>query len=472
MKDILFDPEQQTLAEILRVNRSRYLAVNDREPRRILVHNARFIFTVDASQNVVVKRNTSIMIEDGMITDVFLAKSRPLDLSNVDMVYNAGSRGGIIVTPGFVNTHAHPPMYLLRSSLFFEEGEDLEDALRDMASLEQKMDAQAFLFSALGDFTEEQKSGITTTLSHYAVFEPVEEAATLCRHNVVNAVSAASNSHPKNSPALVEKFLKKKGTFTTPAIAIHYLYKAAPRDLRAIARMQKRYGALFTCHFAETNVPADECVKKFGMREIEVLEKFGLLNERTVISHVVRVTPEEIRRLVKARVGIAHLPTSNLIHKSGKFDLPVFVQAGGLRRVSLGTDSVISKNRLDLLTEAFETRVVHNERHTVSYNDLFAMMTDNGARVLGLENVGRIAKGYRADIAFWKLKDRGFLPYDEGNPMTLIGNMITHGGRNIRDLMIGGRFVISNRLHNLVNESKLIMKLQDEHMRMRKKLNK
>lgn len=470
MKDIILDPEKRTLAEILRINRSRYLVVNDREPRRILIHNIRFLFTVEGDEGVVVKRNTSVLIEDGVIVDVFEAKSRPLDLSNVDMVYNAGSRGGIVVTPGFVNTHAHPPMYLLRSSLFFEEGENLETALADMAALEGKMDEQAFLFSTLGDLTEEQKSGITTTLSHYAVFNPVEEAAELCHHRVMNAVSAVSNSHPKNSPALVEKFLKKKGTFTTPAIAIHYLYKANPHILRAIARMQKKYGAIFTCHFAETNVPAEECVKKFGMREVDVLEKFGLLNERTVISHVVRVTPDEIRRLVKARVGIAHLPTSNLIHKSGRFDLPSFVQANGLGRVSLGTDSVISKNRLDLLTEALETRIVHNERHTVSYQDLFAMMTDNGARVLGLKDVGRIAKGYKADLAFWKLKDRGFLPYDERNPMTLIGNMITHGGRNIRDLMIGGRFVISNRLHNLVNESALIMKLQDEHMRLRRKL--
>ena len=95
------------------------------------------------------------------------------------------------------------------------------------------------------------------------------------------------------------------------------------------------------------------------------------------------------------------------------------------------------------------------------------MMTINGARVLGEEKLGRIAPGYKADIAFWKLRDRGFIPFDENDPKTLVGNIISHGGRNIRDLMINGRFVISNRVHNLVNETELLDDIQAAHMSVR-----
>jgi cytosine/adenosine deaminase-related metal-dependent hydrolase len=83
---------------------------------------------------------------------------------------------------------------------------------------------------------------------------------------------------------------------------------------------------------------------------------------------------------------------------------------------------------------------------------------------------GKILPGYKADLAFWKLKDRGFIPYDENDPMTLIGNIITHGGRYVRDLMINGKFIISDRKHLLVNESKLLEKTQIAHMAMRNKV--
>ncbi len=97
-------------------------------------------------------------------------------------------------------------------------------------------------------------------------------------------------------------------------------------------------------------------------------------------------------------------------------------------------------------------------------------MTINGARVLRLADRGKILPGYKADLAFWKLKDRGFIPYDEKNPLTLIGNMITHGGRIVRDLMIDGRFVICARRHTLLDESKLLGKIQQAHTRVRARL--
>ena len=99
-------------------------------------------------------------------------------------------------------------------------------------------------------------------------------------------------------------------------------------------------------------------------------------------------------------------------------------------------------------------------------------MTSQAAEILHLKKVGRILPGFRADLAFWKLKDRGFMPYDESKPVSLIGNMITHGGRNIRDLMINGEFIISNRLHNVINESQLMMELQIAHMKLRRRIGK
>ena len=115
---------------------------------------------------------------------------------------------------------------------------------------------------------------------------------------------------------------------------------------------------------------------------------------------------------------------------------------------------------------------MHQDKFVIYYEELFKMMTSNAADMLNMKDRGRILPGFRADLAFWKVRDRGFVPYDEDNPASIIGNMITHGGRNVRDLMINGEFVISNRRHNLVNETRVLDELQSHHQQLRKRVPK
>ena len=350
---------------------------------------------------------------------------------------------------------------------------NIVDQVVKMAKLEGRMTNQDFFLGAVGDFTEEQKYGITTTLSHYGVFEPIDQAARVTKQNVINALSVASNSHPKNTPEMAEKILKnKKKYYATPALAMHYPHRATPEMVKKIKHLMKKHNLLLTMHSAETEEWVNLCVEKFGKRPIEVLVDLGLAGPQTILSHAVHVNDKEVELIKKYKIGIVHLPTSNKIHRSGEFKYPLFVKYGADKQICLGTDSVISKNSLDLLSEALQARIMHQQTHRVLYEDLFRMMTSQAAKILNLGKVGKILPGYRADLAFWKLRDRGFMPYNISKPMSLVGNMITHGGRNIRDLMINGEFIISNRIHNVVNESKLLDQLQIAHIELRKRLAK
>lgn len=441
--------------------------------RRIIIHKPKFIITADARGEVVVLTNRSILIDRGVIVDVFDPRKTKVDLNTVDVLYDGSKRGGIAVTPGFVNAHAHPPMYMLRSSLMLEKGENLEKSLREMHILESKMGEEDFFISAVGDLTEEQKNGITTTLSHYAVFHPIDNAARLVRHNVVNAVSAVSNSHPHNSPALVERLLKERHKFYTQvAIAVHTLHAATPAVLKEVARIAKKYRALFTTHVAETQQSLERHRTMHHELPVMTLQRYGLANRRTIMSHCVYLSEEEVQLVKKYHLGVVHLPTSNKLHKSGEFPYHLFAERKATSSIALGTDSVISKNSLDILSEALQARIMHQEKYVIYYEELFKMMTCNGADMLGMHNRGKILPGYRADLAFWKVRDRGVMPYDEKKPVTVIGNMITHGGRNVRDLMINGEFVISNRVHNFINETQLLDTLQARHQALRHRVRK
>lgn len=443
---------------------------HEKEYKRVLIHNARFLFTCNAEDRIQILENHSIVIEDGTIAKV--APERKIAPEGFDLVYDAGKRGGTVITPGLINTHTHPPMYLMRSAMMLDEGEGIDETIASMPRWERAMEEEQYTIAAIGDITEQQKHGITATLSHYGVFWPIEYASRLTGQHVINALSAVSNTHPENSPTLIRQLLESGDRYaSTPAIALHYLYKAPGEVLAEIKKIVDEHNILFTCHMAESEEVARKCVETHSMREVAVLEKYGLLNERTIVSHVIHVTDDEIKKLAQNNVGIAHLPTSNVIHKSGTFPFWKFDEAGGFARLALGTDSVVSKSRLDILTEAYQTRITHLYDRTVKFGSLFKMMTTNASRILHEEKRGRIIPGAKADIAFWKLKDRGTVPYDEENPVTLIGNLVTHGGRTVRDLMINGRFVIRDRRHVFVDESKLLDAIQKSHMTMRQRVS-
>lgn len=473
-----------------RKNRSRYLVLSEdnEQIKNILIKGARYVITADENDTVVVKENQTILVEDGTITKVIPKEQEDkIDVNKVDLIYDAEKRTGLVVTPGFINAHAHPPMYMLRSANLLEGEEGtLEEALENAVKLERAMNDEDLYISTLASLTEEQKMGTTTTLSHYHTPEITQHAAEICNHRLINAVSVASQTNPKANIDEAEKYIlsflnkyggdsakfKESDPLIRPALCIHEIFRADMTLLKKIKKLINKYHVHFTLHLGETAIEVENCVKKFGKRPIEVLDEAGLLDRKLIISHGVHLTNDEVTKLAKKDVGVIHLPTSNLIHKSGLFKYSLFVEHEATNQIALGTDSVISKNRLDLITEALQARIIHQKNIVIYYHKLFKMITSNSAKILGIPNIGKIQEGYKADIAFWKLKDRGFIPYDEQDPMTLIGNLITHGGRNIRDLMIAGQFVIVNRVHTLVDESKLLAKTQELHQSLRKRVKK
>lgn len=454
------------------IQHTRHKVNGEKRKKDILIHNIPFLFTCDETEKLRCFQNYSIVIFDGLIQEVIPAKkAKP---AKYNLVYDAGLRGGIVVTPGLINAHAHPPMYLLRSAMMLDEGESIDETISAMPRWERAMTDEDYAYSAIGDITEQQKAGITTTLSHFAVYWPIELAARMAGQNVINAVSVASNTHPENSPQLIREIIKKRDSSCQSqlAIALHYVHRANARILKEIKELSEKHNLLFTCHMAESERVAKKCVTLHGKREVELLEKYGLLSKRTIVSHAIYVTDQEIKKLVRSNVGIVHLPTSNAIHKSGTFPLWKFIDVAERSYIALGTDGVVSKSRLDLLSEAYQTRVTHLYSRTIKFGSLFKMITTNGARALNMPDRGKILPGKRADLAFWKLKDRGFIPFDRKNPMTLLGNLITHGGRAVRDLMINGEFVVKSRRHIRINESKLLAVLQKKHMAMRRRMAK
>ena len=152
-----------------------------------------------------------------------------------------------------------------------------------------------------------------------------------------------------------------------------------------------------------------------GKSTIEVLERAGVLRARPLLIHCVRASRDDIRRIADNNCAVAHCPASNAKLGHGIADLAGLLDAGVA--VGLGSDSVASNNKMDMLAEARAAVLAQRARvakHDVlCAKDVLALATLGGARALGLEQeVGSLEVGKSADLAAFPVDECGMPVHD------------------------------------------------------------
>jgi 5-methylthioadenosine/S-adenosylhomocysteine deaminase len=132
-----------------------------------------------------------------------------------------------------------------------------------------------------------------------------------------------------------------------------------------------------------------------------MLDRLGVLRARPLLIHCVWTDDDDVARLRDTGCAVAHCPVANAKLGHGVARLPEL--RGQNVRVGLGTDSVGSNNRLDLLEEARICELIHRGRLAsgsfLSGPDLLRLVTLDGARALGIDDrVGALEPGKDADL--------------------------------------------------------------------------
>jgi 5-methylthioadenosine/S-adenosylhomocysteine deaminase len=139
---------------------------------------------------------------------------------------------------------------------------------------------------------------------------------------------------------------------------------------------------------------------------IELLDRRRVLDARPLLIHCVHVSDADIGRIASRGCAVAHCPASNA--KLGHGVAPVTEMLSAGVSVGLGSDSVASNNRMDLLDEA--RLAVLSQRARLRRADTFTgaaaleMATAGSARALGIdEQVGSLDVGKSADLVAFSL---------------------------------------------------------------------
>ena len=160
----------------------------------------------------------------------------------------------------------------------------------------------------------------------------------------------------------------------------------------------------------------DLLVDPDGQSGIRRLSAAGLLDERVVAAHCVKVDDDEIRLLAEHGVAVAHCPRSNALLGCGVAPLEA-LRAAGLR-VGVGTDGVSSVPSHDMFEELRTTislaRARSERAAAISAHEALDLATLGGARALGLdEETGSLVPGKRADVAIVNLSGSPYLPWED-----------------------------------------------------------
>ncbi|MDF2924425.1 MAG: mtaD [Paenibacillaceae bacterium] len=312
---------------------------------------------------------------------------------------------GRLFMPGWVNTHCHAAMSLLRGY-----GDDLALQVwlqEKMWPNEAKFTAEDIRYGTLLSILEMMKGGTTTFVDMYDHMDEVAKAVeqsgmrgVLTRGVIGLCPPEVQQAKLADATRFAREWNGKADGRITTMMAPHAPYTCPPEYIVQIVEAAHDLNLPIHIHMSETRREVEENVTQYGLRPAAHLEKLGVFSRPTLIAHGVHLSDEEIDILCRYDVRVSHNPGSNLKLASGIARVPELLAAGLL--VSLGTDGAASNNNLDMFEEARLAALIHKgvsgDPTAVPATVALRMGTQVGAQSVWLDDVGVLKPGMKADF--------------------------------------------------------------------------
>jgi guanine deaminase len=210
---------------------------------------------------------------------------------------------------------------------------------------------------------------------------------------------------------------------------------------RDIAR---EHGLAMQTHISEPKYLSASSFKFTGLSMTEAMDACGIVGPWFSAAHAVWINDKDMALLASKGAQVAHNAGSNLRLGSGIAAVREYVRHG--IPVGIGTDGSASSDNQNMFEAmryaAFVSRIRGlPPQGWISTAETFGMATEGSARVLGMQNfIGRIAKGYKADLVLLDLDNVNFIPLNDATNQIVF----TEDGTAVDKVLIGGRLVVAD----------------------------
>ncbi|MGI0147986.1 MAG: amidohydrolase family protein, partial [Thermoplasmata archaeon] len=369
------------------------------------------------------------------------------------------------VLPGFINLHNHVANTLLRG---IADDVPLEEMLPKASAMDAKLTRRDVQLGALLGCVEMIRSGTT---SFHDLFYWEDEVARAVRESGMRgflswvtldeAFTTQRGSPLKNADAFVAK--QKGDALVTPSVGVQGVYAASGETFTKAKEIAERHGVRLHAHLSETRGEVERHRKETGLRPIAWLEKIGFLDSRLTAAHCVWVTMNEVRTLAQHGVSVAHCPVSNMkLASGGVAPVPEMLHEGVA--VGLGTDSPISNNAMDLISDMKFAALLHKavrwDARAMPAQTVLDLATIGAARALHADcEIGSIEVGKRADLAVVSMRGPHTTPF---YPENVISHLV-YGcrGSDVQATIVDGQILMADRVVRTVDETEVVARAQE-----------
>jgi 8-oxoguanine deaminase len=402
-----------------------------------------------------------IVVQHGRIVELVRRSSRPA--GEIDQIYDASRH---VVVPGLINTHHHFFQTLTRAHPE-AINKELFAWLKALYPIwARHVTPEAFRLATRLALTELLMSGCTCASDHHYLYPPglddamdiqAEEAMrlgmrmTLTRGSMNLSEKDGGLAHDgivQDEDTILadcERVLSRyhdasDGAMLQVALAPCAPFTVTKRLMVDTVGLAERFDCRLHTHLGETRDENEYCLANFGCRPVAYLEECGWLTDRVWLAHGVHFDDDDIRRLGRHRVGVCHCPTSNMVLASGQCRTRELEAAGA--PVGLGVDgsaSNDSSNLMESLRHALMINRITYDATSVTHLDVFRWASEGSARCLGRDDLGAIAVGKQADLAFYTLDELRFS--GAGDPLAAL---VLCGAHRADRVMVGGQWRVEH----------------------------
>ncbi len=416
-----------------------------------------------------------VVIEDSKIVECLDIGEAPA--RSCDEIFDASE---CVVLPGLINIHHH--FYQTLSRAYGPAlNRELFDWLKALYPVWANLTPEQLHVATRLSLAELLLSGCTAAADHHYVFPDGLESAvdvqaaaakeigvrvTLTRGSMnlsenegglpPSSIVQDGDTILQDSARVIDVFHDAKdGSMIQIALAPCSPFSVTREIMSETATLASQRGVRMHTHLAETEDENAFCLEMFGCRPLNYLEDLGWLNDNVWLAHGIHFNTNEIARLGQAGVGIAHCPGSNMVLASGLCPAVDLEDAGS--PIGIGVDGSASEDASNLIQEVRQALQIQRLRYgaaAVGHEDVLRWATAGAASCLGRDDIGTIAVGKEADLAFFRLDEPRFS--GSGDP---VAALVLCGAHRADRVMVAGNWrVVDGEIVDLD-----LNQLMDEH---------
>ena len=385
-------------------------------------------------------QKSDLQIENGVITAVEEKISSRSAKGSYDLQ-------GKLLLPGFVCAHTHLYSALARG-MPAPQGptRDFRQILENVWwKLDSALDNEMISASAQVYAIEAIKCGTTTIIDHHsspgAIRGSLDTIDNALDEIGIRRVLCYEVTDRAGEPALKEMFAETRGflgssgrSLSRGMVGAHAPFTLSDTTMERCGQLAAEFNCGVHIHLAEDGTDPHDAQMTYGVLVTERLRRAGLLNNKSILAHCVKLSATDRAAVVENGAWVAHNPRSNMNNRVGRASIEAYNSCAVLGTDGIGAD----------MLEELKTAFYRGHEETRSSPSVYLNILANNQRLVSSifgQQFGRFEIGAPADFVV--------LDYEPPTPMTadnLPGHVIFGWSSALVDsVMVAGNWLMRKR---------------------------